>query len=95
MHYEGGVATHGPLPPGPRTPAVVNTARLAQRPLQSLLGWGERYGDVFAVALLVFGTGVDVSDPDATREMFTGDQSNLHAGEANAPLEPVLGSRQS
>ena len=82
-----------PLPPGPRAPAVVNTARLVQRPLQSLLGWRERYGDVFTVPLLVFGTGVYVSDPDAIREMLTGDQSDLHAGEANAPLEPVLGSK--
>jgi cytochrome P450 family 135 len=84
---------YGPLPPGPRAPAAVNTARLIQRPLQSLIGWRERYGDVFTVPLLVFGTGVYVSDPDAIRDMLTGDQSDLHAGEANAPLEPVLGSR--
>jgi cytochrome P450 len=72
---------------------VVNTARLVQRPMASLLGWRERYGDVFTVPLLVFGVGVYVSDPDAIRDMFTGDQSDLHAGEANAPLAPVLGDR--
>ena len=84
---------HGPLPPGPRAPASVNTARLIQRPLQSLLGWRERYGDVFTVPLLVFGVGVYVSDPSAIREMLTGEQSDLHAGEANAPLSAVLGER--
>jgi cytochrome P450 len=82
---------YGPLPPGPRAPAVVNTARLVQRPMQSLLGWHERYGDVFTVPLLVFGVGVYVCDPDAIRGLLTGDQSDLHAGEANAPLAPVLG----
>src|SRR3954451_13602929 len=79
------------LPPGPRAPATVNTTRLIQRPLQSLLGWHRRYGDVFTVKYLIFGTGVYVADPDAVRELMTGDQSDLHAGEANAPLSPVLG----
>jgi cytochrome P450 len=81
------------LPPGPRAPAWVNHARLAQRPIESLLGWHERYGEAVTVPLLIFGTGVYVRDPDAIRSMFTGDQSDLHAGEANAPLSVVLGDR--
>jgi cytochrome P450 family 135 len=88
-----GRRAYGPLPPGPRAPAAVNMARLVQRPLESLAGWRERYGDVFTVPLLIFGVGVYVSDPDAIREMLTGDQSDLHAGEANAPLSPVLGEK--
>ncbi len=79
------------LPPGPPAPATVNTVRLIQRPLESLLGWHRRYGDVFTVPYLIFGTGVYVADPAAVRELMTGDQSDLHAGEANAPLSPVLG----
>lgn len=82
-----------PLPPGPRAPAVVNTYRLVQDPLGMLTGWHRRFGDVFTVPLMVFGVGVYVADPDAIRELFTGDQSDLHAGEANAPLAPVLGER--
>lgn len=81
------------LPPGPRAPAPLNTIRLAQHPLESLVGWRERYGDVFTVPLLVFGVGVYVADPDEIRGMFTGDQSDLHAGEANEPLSPVLGRK--
>lgn len=81
------------LPPGPRAPAVVNTARLALRPIESLLGWHARYGEVVTVPLLVFGTGVYVSDPKAIRELFVGDQADLHAGEANAPLSVVLGQQ--
>jgi cytochrome P450 len=56
------------------------------------LGWQQRYGDVFSVKFLIFGTGVYVADPVAIRDMFTGDQSDLHAGEANEPLAPVLGA---
>jgi cytochrome P450 family 135 len=83
---------YGPLPPGPRAPAAVNMARLVQRPMQSLLGWRERYGDVFTVPLPIFGVGVYVCDLDAIRGMMTGDQSDLRAGEANAPLSPVVGN---
>src|SRR5689334_8284712 len=81
------------MPPGPRAPAALNTLRLIQRPVESMTGWRRRYGDIFTVRLLVFGTGVYVSDLDEIKAMFTGDQSTLRAGEANAPLTPVLGPR--
>jgi len=86
-------SAYGPLPPGPRSPAPINSYNLAQRPLESLLGWRERYGDIYTVPLLVFGVGVYVCDPDAIKSMLTGDQSDLHAGEANEPLSPVLGRK--
>ncbi len=69
----------------------MNTARFARRPLETLRGWQRRYGNVFTVKLLVFGTGVYVAEPEGIRDLFTGDQSDLHAGEANAPLAAVLG----
>jgi cytochrome P450 len=81
------------LPPGPRAPALVNTANLVRRPLDSLLGWHRRYGDVFTVEYLIFGTGVYVADPTAIRELLTGDQSDLRAGEANEPLAPLVGHK--
>jgi cytochrome P450 family 135 len=80
------------LPPGPKAPAVVNLVRFALRPLQTLHGWQARYGEAFTVRLTGFGTGVYVTDPQAIRELFTGDQSDLHAGEANSFMEPVLGA---
>jgi cytochrome P450 len=67
--------------------------RLTQRPLETLLGWHARYGDCFTVRYPVFGTGVYVADPQAIKELHTGDQSDLRAGEANAPLGVVLGQR--
>ena len=80
------------LPPGPRTPPALNIAIFAARPLQTLLGWQRRYGNVFTVKFIVFGTGVYVADPDAIKELLTGDQSDLLAGEANSFMTPVLGS---
>jgi cytochrome P450 len=79
------------LPPGPRAPAAVNAVRFGRRPLEVLRKWHARYGDVFTVKMIGFGTGVYVVDPDAIRELFTGDQSDLRAGEANSFMEPVLG----
>jgi cytochrome P450 len=81
------------LPPGPRAPATFNILRFTQRPLETLLAWQARYGDCFTVRYPVFGTGVYVADPEAIRALHTGDQSDLRAGEANAPLGAVLGER--
>ena len=69
----------------------MNTARFVMRPMETLLGWHRRFGDVFSARYLIFGTGVYVADPAAIRELMTGDQSDLHAGEANAPLAGMLG----
>jgi cytochrome P450 len=80
------------LPPGPRTPALLNVARFARRPLEVLRAWHARYGEVFTVRMTGFGTGVYVVDPDSIRELFTGDQSDLLAGEANSFMQPVLGA---
>src|SRR5271165_3726302 len=80
------------LPPGPRAPGTLNIVRFGRRPLELLSRWHERYGDAFTVKMSGFGTGVYVADPEAIRELFTGDQSDLRAGEANSFMEPVLGS---
>jgi cytochrome P450 len=79
------------LPPGPRTPPPWNILRFTRRPIETLLEWQARYGDVFTVTYSGFGTGVYVADPEAIRALFTGDQSDLLAGEANSFMEPVLG----
>jgi cytochrome P450 family 135 len=82
-----------PLPPGPRAPGIVNIVRFGRRPVQLLRRWHARYGDIFTVRMAGFGTGVYVVDPEAIRALFTGDQSDLRAGEANSFMEPVLGPR--
>jgi cytochrome P450 len=79
------------LPPGPRGPALLTTIKFVRRPIEHLRDWHARYGDVFTVGYVGFGKGAYVADPDAIKELFTGDQSDLHAGEANSFLEPILG----
>ncbi|WP_320671181.1 cytochrome P450 [Patulibacter defluvii] len=81
------------LPPGPRAPGLVNLARFVHRPLDALVGWQARYGDVFSVRLTGFGVGVYVAEPEQIKRLLTGDQSDLRAGEANAILSPILGPR--
>jgi cytochrome P450 family 135 len=79
------------LPPGPRAPSVVNTLRFVRGPLRMLDQWGRRYGDAFTVKIVGFGKGVYIADPHAIRELFTGDQSDLLAGQANSVLAPIIG----
>jgi cytochrome P450 len=50
------------------------------------------YGDMFTLKIANEGTWVFVTDPDAVKQIFTGDPRLLHAGEANVVLLPVLGS---
>jgi cytochrome P450 len=50
-----------------------------------------RFGDMFTLKIANEGTWVITSDPDTIKQVFTGDPSKLHAGEANQILLPVLG----
>jgi cytochrome P450 family 135 len=80
------------MPPGPRAPSLLQAAVFSLRPLEFLARARERYGDVFTVRAPFIGSVVYVADPDAIKQIFTGDDTVFHAGEANArPLEPVLG----
>ena len=81
------------LPPGPRLPAYAQTLAYLARPIDFLVQCHRRYGDCFTIDTLLFGVEVCVVHPDAIRQIFTGDPDLLRAGEANAPLEPLLGAR--
>jgi cytochrome P450 family 135 len=50
-----------------------------------------RFGDFFTLRIANEGTWVVTSDPDAIKQVFTGDPRLLHAGEANRILLPVVG----
>src|SRR5215211_8051453 len=80
------------LPPGPRTPRTLQTARWIARPAAFLEDAARRYGDMFTLRIANEGTWVFLSDPEAVKQVFTGDPRLLHAGEANIVLLPVLGS---
>jgi cytochrome P450 len=73
------------LPPSlPLSPAL-QTAFYAANPIGFLNLCARRYGDAFSINTLMFGVEV--------KQIFTGDPAVFRAGEANAPLEPLLGSK--
>src|SRR6266542_6953172 len=79
------------LPPGPDWSVARSTLRWWRRPLETLEQCRAAYGDTFTYRMAHEGTWVFVSDPEAIKQVFTGDPRLLHAGEANTVLLPVLG----
>ena len=71
--------------------------------LQSALTWNRtisffnanhrKYGSVFTIRSLPWGTAVIVNDTRLVKQIFTGDPAIYHAGEGNSMLAPVLGER--
>jgi cytochrome P450 len=79
-------------PPGSRAPALAQAVSYARDPLGFLSNQQRRYGDIFSVRFPFFGQVVYVARPELVKEVFTGEPSIFHAGEANATvLEPALG----
>src|SRR5438094_900942 len=84
-------AEPGVLPPGPRVPALVQFLHLGFRPIAFLEECDRRYGTPFTLRIPARPPLVMFSDPEAIREIFTGDPGRLRAGEANNLLAPMLG----
>jgi len=51
----------------------------------------DRYGDMFTIRVAYEGTWVMLADPEAIKQVFTGDPRVFHAGEGNEILAPLLG----
>src|SRR5690349_5693034 len=79
------------LPPGPDRSLPRLTWDWWRRPLETLDECHARYGDIFTYRLPYEGTWVFLSDPEAVKQVFTGDPRLLHAGAANIVLLPILG----
>jgi cytochrome P450 len=79
------------IPPGPTTPRPLPTVRWIFRPGAMLEDCRRRFGDMFTLRIAHEGTWVFLADPDAIKQVFTGDPRVLHAGEANVVLLPMLG----
>ncbi len=80
------------LPPGPASPPLVQSLRLALWPLATVDACARQFGAWFTLRL-IDGTTVFCSDPDAVRDVHAGDPEVFRAGEAAARiLEPLLGS---
>jgi cytochrome P450/predicted unusual protein kinase regulating ubiquinone biosynthesis (AarF/ABC1/UbiB family) len=88
---EGTAAADG-LPPGPDGPPLLLMLRWAQWPLALLDECARRFGDTFTFRFPATAPVVFFAHPDAIRAIFTGDEEELRAGEANATrLESILG----
>ena len=81
------------LPPGPPYPRAVQTLGWIARPGPFMERCRARYGDVFTLRVAHEGTWIMLSEPEAIKQVFTGDQRVLRAGEANAILRPFVGRR--
>ena len=80
------------LPPGPQLPAIVQGLFFVARPVGYFDRCRMRYGDPFTIRLPTTPPVVMFSDPAAIREIFTGDEDVLRAGEATVVLRPILGA---
>jgi len=79
------------LPPGPRMPLALQTAIWSRQAQWMLEQSRARFGDMFTLRIANEGTWVMVSDPEAVKQVFTGDPRVFHAGEGNQILRPILG----
>lgn len=80
------------LPPGPRWPALVQTAALMRFRHQFHPWLQRRYGDVFTVNLVPGKRPLVLfTSPAVTKEIFAGDPEVFHAGKGNAILGPIMG----
>ena len=79
------------LPPGPRMPRAVQTAIWSRRAQWLLEQCRARFGEMFTLRIAYEGTWVMVSNPEAIKQVFTGDARVYHAGEGNQVLRPILG----
>jgi cytochrome P450 len=81
------------LPDGPRLPRFMQTLGFVFFPRQFMDGARRRYGDVVRFGTLFDSCFVMVFHPDLVKQVFRASPERLRAGEANAPLGPVLGER--
>ncbi|MGH3695257.1 MAG: cytochrome P450 [Pseudonocardiaceae bacterium] len=81
------------FPPGPRLPAVLQAGLIWLDPIRFVHSCHQRYGDLFAIRIPVIGTLVFLADPADIRAVTRGDPAIFHAGEAAAPLAPVVGTK--
>jgi cytochrome P450 len=82
---------YGALPPGPLLPPAVQLVRFMFTPRAFLGECKRRFGSPFTLRLLGTPPVVIFSEPDAIRDLVTGDPDVFWAGKANGVLEPFLG----
>lgn len=79
------------LPRGPRLPRALQTALWARQAQWLLASSRARFGDTFTLRIAGEAPWVVTCDPEAVKQVFTGDPRLLRAGEGNRILLPILG----
>jgi cytochrome P450 family 135 len=69
----------------------VQTAIWSRQARRMLFACQDRYGDMFRLKVAYEGTWVMLANPEAVKQVFTGDPRVFHAGEGNQILASVLG----
>ncbi|OLT41076.1 cytochrome P450 [Serinicoccus sp. CNJ-927] len=84
----------GGLPPGPRTPAVLQTIQAFTDRQGTFERHRSRYGDPFTVRMLPGPQHLVLfSDPEAIKEIFAGDPVELSGAQGNEMLRAAMGDR--
>ena len=82
-----------PLPPGPPLPRALQTVGFMVGGARFLDACRRRYGGAVTFGTLFDERFVMVFDPELVKQVFQGHNDQLHAGEANALLGPIVGER--
>ena len=80
------------LPPGPRSPGLIQNLNWFFRPIPFIERCRERYGRVFTIGLGPERNVVVVADPELAHQLITGPPDVFRAGDANGILRPVVGA---
>jgi cytochrome P450 family 110 len=82
------------LPPGPRSPSFLQSARYLTRPLEFFQEQVDTYGPTFTIHLAGLPTLVMLTSPPDLKALFTAPADRMHAGSANSKaFGPVVGTR--
>jgi cytochrome P450 len=81
------------MPPGPRMPRLAQTLAFMFAGPRFLEWCRRRYGGAVTLGTVFDDKFVMVFDPALVKQLFQGSNEQLHAGEANALLGPILGER--
>ncbi len=80
------------LPPGPGLKAPVDVVHFVLDPIGNVRSAARRYGPVSRARFPGFGLMIYVNEPELVKQVFTGDPTVFHAGEATATvLAPAVG----
>jgi cytochrome P450 len=81
------------MPPGPKLPRIVQTFGFIFAGARFLDACRRRYGDAVTFGTMFDSKFVMLFEPSLVKQVFKGSNEQLHAGEANALLGPILGNR--